>query len=134
VSKDLGWPNGIAVTKNGRIIWADSKTHTIEMVDLNGANRRKLVEDLPSPYGVTIMDGFLYWTDWHSKTISRVYLHLESEYGDAQMIPSKVEVFARSLSNLVDIRAVDQQQNDAAFSLQPNMCQLSNGACSHLCL
>ncbi|KAJ6225332.1 hypothetical protein RDWZM_003877, partial [Blomia tropicalis] len=35
VDQNLGWPNGITITKSGQIIWADSKMHTIEMVDLN---------------------------------------------------------------------------------------------------
>ncbi|OTF75363.1 low density lipoprotein receptor-like protein, partial [Euroglyphus maynei] len=50
VNENLGWPNGITFTKYGRIIWTDSKTHTIEIVDLNGSNRRIIIKDLPSPY------------------------------------------------------------------------------------
>ena len=128
VKNDLGWPNGITITKAGRIIWADSKTHSIEMVDLNGANRRKLAEDLPSPYGVAVMDQYLYWTDWQSKTINRI--SLESDYISASHPTNvKIEIFAKSLSNLVDIRAVYQEEEE-----QHNMCQVNNGGCSHLCL
>lgn len=132
VKHDLGWPNGIAITRTGRIIWADSKTHSIEMVDLNGAHRRKLAEELPSPYGVAVMDNYLYWTDWHLKTINRMPLPSNSDLVNS--VPVKVEVFAKSLSNLVDIRAIDQEEEEQIFSLQHNMCQVNNGGCSHLCL
>lgn len=133
VGADLGWPNGIAITASDRIIWADSKMHTIEMVDMNGANRRKLLQDLPSPYGVALIDGYLYWTDWHSKTINRMYLS-SSEGGGPQVPLPQVEVFARSLSNLVDVRAVDHERRETPSLHQQNMCQISNGGCSHLCL
>lgn len=72
VNKDLGWPNGITITKSGRIVWADSKTHTLEMIDMNGANRHRLVHNLPSPYGVAMIEDYLYWTDWQSKAIYRI--------------------------------------------------------------
>lgn len=130
VSEELGWPNGITFTDQDRIIWADSKLKRISQVDLNGRNRRVLAEDLPSPYGVTLMDGYIYWTDWANKSILRLNLN-----GDSSLTSSgRVEVFARSLGNLVDIKAVDHARRLAAFSLQSNMCQVNNGGCSHLCL
>lgn len=134
VSDDLGWPNGITITRHDRIIWADSKTHSIEMADLNGANRRVLIQDLPSPYGVAVIDDFLYWTDWHTKSISRFYLYDEFntnvDYYQASL--GKIEIFATSLANLVDIRAIDQRNLNSLLSA--NMCQVNNGGCSHLCL
>lgn len=133
VSEELGWPNGITITEHERIIWADSKFGRISQVDLNGRNRLILAEDLPSPYGVTLMDGYLYWTDWANKTINRLNLN---EDGSSNPSPSssRVEVFARSLGNLVDIKAVDHARRLAALPLQSNMCQVNNGGCSHLCL
>lgn len=75
MSENLGWPNGMTILSSSdlsgdpsghyrgptsdsaaRIIWTDSKTHTLEMADLNGANRKILLTDLPSPYGVTVLD------------------------------------------------------------------------------
>lgn len=86
VNKDLGWPNGITITKSGRIVWADSKQHTIEMIDMNGANRQKLVENLPSPYGVALIEDYLYWTDWQSKAIYRISFNDQREHSTGKTI------------------------------------------------
>lgn len=134
VNTNLGWPNGVTITRHDRIIWADSKYHLIEVISLNGANRRTLIKDLPSPYGVTVIDDYLYWTDWHTKFIYRHRLYMNSQTASNEYETSKIELFAKSLSNLVDIRAVDLENVESFLSFQYNMCQLNNGGCSHLCL
>lgn len=137
VNQELGWPNGVTITEQERVIWADSKFGRIEQVDLNGRNRRILAESLPSPYGVTVMEGVLYFTLLANKTINRLNLSEENNSRKdktSSAAANHVEVYARSLGNLVDIRAVDQAKRLAALSLQSNMCQVNNGGCSHLCL
>ena len=123
VSERLGWPNGITITKKGRFVWADSKTHTIEMADINGVNRRLLISDLPAPYGVAVIDDFVYWTDWDTRAIHRL---------DMASDGVKPELILKGLNNLVDIRAVNTLPNDSHIT--HNMCQINNGGCSHLCL
>jgi len=123
VSEKLGWPNGITVMRGGRVVWADSQTHTIEMADINGVNRRLLIADLPSPYGVAVIDDYVYWTDWETRAIHRL---------NAFTSDAKPEIILGGLNNLVDIRAINILTKDSHIS--HNMCQINNGGCSHLCL
>ena len=53
VNTSLGWPNGIAIDYETRMIyWGDAKTDKIEASDLNGRQRRVLVNDqLPHIFG-----------------------------------------------------------------------------------
>ncbi|XP_054162427.1 low-density lipoprotein receptor-related protein 4-like [Oppia nitens] len=123
VSERLGWPNGITITRKGRFIWADSKTHTIEMADINGVNRQTLVTDVPAPYGVAVIEDNIYWTDWETRAIHRI--NIDGNEG-------KAEIIIKGLNNLVDLRAVNTLANDT--HIIHNMCQINNGGCSHLCL
>lgn len=42
---------------------------TIESVDLEGKERKVLLRELPYPYGVTVWNGRLFWTDWQTRAI-----------------------------------------------------------------
>ncbi len=123
VSERLGWPNGITVMRGGRVVWADSRMHTIEIADINGVNRRQFIDELPSPYGVAAIDDYIYWTDWETRAIHRM---------NAFTSDAKPEIILGGLNNLVDIRAINLLTKDLHIS--HNMCQINNGGCSHLCL
>jgi low-density lipoprotein receptor-related protein 4 len=66
------WPNGLALDfATDRIYWADAKHHVIESSKLDGADRKKILSNnLPHPFALTIFEDNMYWTDWHTKTIS----------------------------------------------------------------
>lgn len=128
VNDKLGWPNGITImSETGRIIWSDSQMHTIEIADLNGANRRILASDLPSPYGVAVVDNYVYWTDWETRSIHKLLI----THSHDEVTFNKPQTFMSGLNNLVDLRAVKGPDND---QITHNMCQINNGGCSHLCL
>lgn len=57
VNTSVGWPNGLAIDRTeGRLYWADAETDTIEMVYLNGTNRRVLVsENVPHVFGFALL-------------------------------------------------------------------------------
>jgi low density lipoprotein receptor-related protein 5/6 len=57
ISTDLGWPNGLAVDREGgRLYWGDAKTDRIETSDLLGGDRKVLVQDsLPHIFGFTLL-------------------------------------------------------------------------------
>ena len=41
---------------------------------MNGTGRRVLVEDkLPHIFGFTLLDDYIYWTDWQRRSIERVH-------------------------------------------------------------
>ncbi|XP_008541367.2 low-density lipoprotein receptor-related protein 4 [Equus przewalskii] len=120
ISNNLGWPNGLTVDKAGsQLLWADAHTERIEAADLNGANRHTLVSPVQHPYGLTLLDSYIYWTDWQTRSIHR------ADKGTG----SNVILVRSNLPGLMDIQAVDRAQ-----PLGFNKCGSRNGGCSHLCL
>ena len=68
------WPNGIVIDyKEDRLYWIDAFTDTIESVDFEGGTREhmKTMRDIIHPFGLTILDNVLYWTDWKSAGVEK---------------------------------------------------------------
>ena len=100
VTKRLGWPNGLAIDyMDNRIIWVDARTESIEMVGFDGENRKVLIASVPHPYGLTVSNDFVYWTDWGTKKVMRA----NRKNGD------EVTMIRDNLSGLMDIQAVPGQ-------------------------
>ncbi|EEC19315.1 lipophorin receptor, putative [Ixodes scapularis] len=116
VDTSLFWPNGLTIDyASDRIFWADAKHHQLESADLDGSNRKKLIESgLPHPFAVTIFEDTLYWTDWQTKSI-----HTASKFGHQQ--PS---VLYPKLSYPMDIKVVQRM----------NPCTTVANKCSHICV
>lgn len=72
----------------------------IEAADLNGANRHTLVSPVQHPYGLTLLDAYIYWTDWQTRSIHR------ADKGTG----SNVILVRSNLPGLMDIQAVDRSQ------------------------
>ena len=122
---DLGWVNGLAIyeTKLGpKLIWVDSKRHTLEMADMNGANRKVLLTNLLSPYGLTVIENEIYWTDWKTRSVHRM---IDTD-------PKTSTVLVKELNNVVDVRSVDLERENTNSYI--NVCQINKAGCSHLCL
>ena len=71
----------------------------IESADINGNDRRVLVEGVPHPYGLTVAGAYLFWTDWKLKTVGRVNKHT----GEWTSLRGNTD-------GLMDIQAVDMAQ------------------------
>ncbi|KAL4696789.1 hypothetical protein H8959_002487, partial [Pygathrix nigripes] len=84
--------DGLAVDAIGR--------KRIEAADLNGANRHTLVSPVQHPYGLTLLDSYIYWTDWQTRSIHR------ADKGTG----SNVVLVRSNLPGLMDIQAVDRAQ------------------------
>lgn len=120
VTSELGWPNGLAIDYEGqRLYWADAQLDRIETSDLSGRFRVQLVQGATHPFGLTQLGGFLYWTDWRSKSIERV----DKATGKQR------SVLRHGLEGLMEIRAVAREKQ-----LGKNPCSTGNGGCTHLCL
>ena len=77
ITGNLGWPNGLTIDRStSRLYWADAKLDTIEVSDLMGANKRLIVSSAADifPFGLTLYQGMLYWTDWNNQSISQLDL------------------------------------------------------------
>ena len=71
VDTSVAWPNGITIDYHKKkIYWADAKLDKIEVMNLDGSNRRLVLDDkLPHVFGFTVLGDRLFWTDWQRKTI-----------------------------------------------------------------
>lgn len=95
--------------------------HLIESCDFEGNFRKTVIDfrDDEHPYGITVTNTKIYWTDWktnalHSTNKSNLTSHT---------------IIARNLEGLMDVKVVDSYEQ-----LEDNACKNSNGGCSHLCL
>ncbi|KAK6619502.1 hypothetical protein RUM43_012259 [Polyplax serrata] len=119
ISNDLDWPNGLAIDRpGGRLYWNDGKRKTIESSDLQGRERRIIVQKVPHPYGLVIVGTHMYWTDWKTQSVHRA----DKRNG------SDSQIIRKGLEGLMDIRSVQ------AENIAENACGEDNGGCSHLCL
>ena len=62
---------------------------------LPGQNRRDVLTGLSHPYGITVLDQHLYWTDWGTLSVQRV---------DKKTALDRATIRS-SLGNLMDIKA-----------------------------
>lgn len=97
ISTNLTWPNGLAIDYNTeRLYWADASIKTIEYGNFDGSGRQVemsvclslfrlkvavhslthtsllkvlIGSQLPHPFGLTLNEDRIYWTDWQSKSI-----------------------------------------------------------------
>ncbi|XP_022921032.1 low-density lipoprotein receptor-related protein 6 [Onthophagus taurus] len=121
VTSNLTWPNGIALdVEKMRLYWCDAKTHKIEYTNMDGSNRIVLLDtDLKHPFGFTLLGEFLYWTDWHQRSIDRVH----KDTGTSR------ERIVDQISDVMGLKAI---QIDKITGTNP--CGRNNGNCSHFCL
>eukprot|EP00061_Rhincodon_typus_P006918 g28044.t1 len=106
INSNLGWPNGLVIDKEGsRLLWADAHTERIEAADLNGVNRRTLVTPVQHPYGLTLLDSHIYWTDWQTRSIQRADKNTGSD----------IITVRGNLPGLMDIQAIDRTRPVGMF-------------------
>ncbi|KAK9509474.1 hypothetical protein O3M35_006784 [Rhynocoris fuscipes] len=122
VTESIQWPNGLTIDYTGnRIYWSDAKHHVIECSKFDGSDRKKVVtKGLPHPFAVTLFEDAIYWTDWHTKSISTANKATGSGF----------RTIHGDLHFPMDIHSYHPQR-------QPNYtnhCGNDNGGCSHLCL
>ena len=74
VTSGLVWPNGLTIDAGAKLLyWADAKLDKIEESDLTGGSRRVITSGPGMhPFGLAFYEGYLYWTDWLNKTVSRI--------------------------------------------------------------
>uniref|UniRef100_UPI00398F077B nidogen-1 n=1 Tax=Pristiophorus japonicus TaxID=55135 RepID=UPI00398F077B len=121
VKDDLGLPNGLTYDPYGAVLcWADAGTQRLECMNPNRTGRKRILEGIQYPFGITSYGRNLYYTDWRRESVIAVDRILGRESDEQQ--PSK-------RSRLYGITT--------AYSQCPtgqNHCAVNNGGCTHLCL
>lgn len=102
VKRGLYWPNGLTLgDKNRKLYWVDAWFHTLEYYDLELHTITTLSKDssiLPHPFGLTLFEDYLYWTDW---SLDVVY------QAEKNALPNAT-VRVSGLSQPMDIHAYDR--------------------------
>lgn len=144
-SSHITWPNALTVDLPTKTIyWADAKLHIIESSDYRGENRRPvLTSGVLHPFGMTVFENRLYWSDWNTlaivstgKDVSRNISQVEDGISaqEDQLTQNRTDVHS-NLFYPMDLRVVHPV-------LQPwhpggNPCARGsngNGGCNFLCL
>nr|CAB3263487.1 prolow-density lipoprotein receptor-related protein 1-like [Phallusia mammillata] len=118
----LGWPNGLTIDyEHDKVFWCDAKTDLIQSSDLNGNNIKTVVTTTQRrAYGLTYLNGILYWTDSQ---------YLDGSISSYDIVGSTGQLLRRRLSNhLKDIVAYSPDRQRGT-----NVCGINNGGCEQLC-
>ncbi|XP_048453046.1 nidogen-1 [Rhincodon typus] len=121
VKDDLGLPNGLTYDPYSALLcWADAGTQRLECMNPNRTGRKRILDGIHYPFGITSYGRSLYYTDWKRESVIAVDRIFGRESDEQQ--PSKQ-------SRLYGITT--------AYSQCPpgqNHCAVNNGGCTHLCL
>ena len=104
VKRGLYWPNGLSLDDGeNRLYWVDAFLDILEYYDLERHTITTLLEDsstLPHPFGLTLLEDHLYWTDWRLRAV----------YQAEKKTPSNSKVVASGLRQPMDIHAYDRSK------------------------
>lgn len=75
IDRKIGWPNGLTIDyASKKLFWVDARLDTIEYADLDGKNRQIILQGkVPHPFGITLFEDEIFWTDWLTKAIYKAH-------------------------------------------------------------
>ena len=104
VKRALYWPSGLTLDEaNNRLYWVDSYLQIFEYYDFKRHTVTTVIKDgykLPYPFGLTLLESHLYWTDWSSRVVYRA----------EQKTLSNRTVVVSGLGQPMDIHAYDRSK------------------------
>ncbi|KAL0983660.1 hypothetical protein UPYG_G00130910 [Umbra pygmaea] len=121
VRDDLGLPNGLTYDPQSALLcWADAGTHMMECMNPVHGSRRKVLEGVQYPFGMTSYGKNIYYTDWTRDALLVVDRHAGKETDE--FLPQKrTRLYGITLAT-------------AQCPSGQNYCAVNNGGCTHLCL
>ncbi|XP_046547672.1 low-density lipoprotein receptor-related protein 5-like [Haliotis rubra] len=74
VSTGIQLPNGLAIDmKAGRLYFCDAGTHQIEVVDLDGGNRKVIYQDNSAHFfALALSDKYIFYSDWNKSGVMKI--------------------------------------------------------------
>uniref|UniRef100_A0A8C4PYG5 Uncharacterized protein n=1 Tax=Eptatretus burgeri TaxID=7764 RepID=A0A8C4PYG5_EPTBU len=127
VSADIEWPNGITLDLlNERLYWADSKLHSLSSVDLDGGDRRTVVQSsshVQHPFAIAIFEDMVFWLDGQSEGI------FKANKFTGQGVQPVVQHLKSAQDLLVHHQLLQPEGTDWCSN-----AGLANGGCEFLCL
>ena len=104
VRRGLYYPNGLTLDdKNNWLYWVDSNFRALEYYDLERHTITTLLHGnyiLSYPFGLTLLDDHLYWTDWYRYAI----------YQADKRTASNPKVLYSGLRRPMDVHAYDRNK------------------------
>lgn len=81
IHESLGWPNALSISfETNEIFWGDAREDFIAVADLEGKNRKIIVNRVMNPnlnlhhiFAIAVWEDRIYWTDWETRSIE--YCH-----------------------------------------------------------
>lgn len=122
ITESVFWPNGLAIDyTTNQLYWADAKHNVIETALFDGSSRKKVIsKGLPHPFAITIFEDAIFWTDWHTKSITTA----------SKTTGVGLRTIHSHLNFPMDIHIYHPQMQPK----YPNKCGDNNGGCAHMCL
>ena len=72
IGSGIVWPSSLTIDyESSKLYWADASLGKIEVSNLDGSERVTLYSgpSVHRPYGITVHNGILYWTDWTTRFV-----------------------------------------------------------------
>lgn len=121
------WPNGLTLDYvNRRVYWIDARSDSIHSTDYDGADHHLIIHDqetLSHPFGISLYENHVYWTDWRTNSVLRANKFNGSDIAVIQR--TQTQPFG------IQILHSSRQPTDG---VNPCGDHDYNGGCSHLCL
>ncbi|XP_069676734.1 low-density lipoprotein receptor-related protein 1 isoform X1 [Periplaneta americana] len=128
VNDSLGWPNALTISyETNELFWADAREDYIAVSDLEGNNRKIILSRerdskvmLHHIFALTVLEDYLYWTDWETKSVERCHKYNGTD----------CSTLTTTVHRPMDIHAYHPLRQ---VPVSNNPC-LHNAGCSTLCL
>ncbi|XP_012944048.1 low-density lipoprotein receptor-related protein 1 [Aplysia californica] len=128
INESIAWPNALTIDYiTEKIFWGDGNLDYIGMAELDGSNPQVIGNNRRTPhiFALTTFQGFLYWTDWESKSVLTAPVYTDTNAN----ISKVVSVQDRPM----DIQIVHPlRQAPVVDRFGKNPCEYKN--CDKLCL
>jgi len=70
INSSLVWPNDLTINYEvSKLCWVDAFLDKIECSNFDGGERTTLYQNVSHPYGITIYNDMLYWSDWTRRSV-----------------------------------------------------------------